>query len=45
MHDLLIIFQGFLKLAAEFLVTFIACFICLIVREIYLSIKNRRELI
>jgi len=44
MHNLLYIFQAFLKLAGEMLITFVAVFICLIVREIYQSTKNRRAI-
>jgi len=45
MHNLLYIFQAFLKLAGEMLITFIVAFICLVVREIYQFHKNERKLI
>jgi hypothetical protein len=45
MHNLLIIFLAFLKLAGEMLVTVVSLLICLIIREIYQSIKNKRRVI
>jgi hypothetical protein len=45
MHNFLYIFQASLKLAGEMLITLIAAFICLVVREIYQAHKNERKLI
>lgn len=41
MHNLLLIFQASLKLAAELLITFIGAFVFLVVREIYESFKKK----
>ena len=41
MHNLLLIFQASLKLAAELLITFIGVLVFLVVREVYESFKRK----